>query len=209
MAKRLILVVSLWVLLCSPALAVDFVCFTGYQIDEEEVEASSPAMAEGSGEDATTDSIIIYEYYDNYSISPLSSNYPSYTDGMISSSYIDWAKGYLSTVSTTENYVFARTGQYQYIMAVGDFDGGFAGVADVYILNLARSGYDYSYSVLYEEPFTLSVGSSLVYSSVPGYPNLSGADRSADLLVVSAVVILGLIGLWLARLVFSPLLGWR
>lgn len=209
MAKKLILVVCLWFVLCSPALAVDFVCFEGYQIEEEEEIASFPAAAEGSGEDATTDSVIFYEFYDNYSISPLSSNYPTYEDGMISSTYMDWAKGYLSIVGPTDNYVFARTGQYQYIMAVGDFDGSFSGVADVYILNLARYGYDYSYTVMREEPFSLSVGSSLVYSSVSGYPNLSGPDRSADLVLISAVVILAIMGLWLARIAFSPLLGWR
>lgn len=118
MAKKLILVVCLWFVLCSPALAVDFVCFEGYQIEEEEEIASFTAAAEGSGEDATTDSIIFYEFFDNYSISPLSSNYPTYEDGMISSTYMDWAKGYLSVVGPADNYVFARTGQYQYIMAV-------------------------------------------------------------------------------------------
>ena len=44
MAKRLILVVSLWVLLCSPVLADEWVCFEGYQIEDEkqDVGAESP-----------------------------------------------------------------------------------------------------------------------------------------------------------------------
>lgn len=216
MAKRLIFFCCLFfVLLSSPAWAMDFVCFEGYQIedevlpDETESATDAPADSEAGGAEVATGSAIIYEIQGLTDLIQPMSNYPSYEDGMISNTYFDFARGFLPRVRPGENYVFARTGQYQYIMAVGDFDDSFVGTADVYILNLARSGYDYSYVYLPEEPFTLSVGSALVYSSVPGYPSLSGADRSSDLLLISALVILCLLGLWLARLVFSPLLGWR
>lgn len=201
MAKRLILVVGFWFLLFAPALADEWVCFEGYQIEEDVAPAS--AMAEGSEEGATTDSFLFFEIIQPYR------NYPTYEDGYPAEQYVEWASRYLNKISLGENYVFARTGQYQYIMAVGDFNDSFNGSATVYILNLARSGYDYSYVTLVDSNFSLNVGSALVYSSFDGWPSLPGYNRSADLLVVSAVVILGIIGLWLARLVFSPLLGWR
>ena len=204
MAKRLILVVSLWVLLCSPVLADEWVCFEGYQIEDEKQDvAPASAMAEGSDEGATTDSYLFFEMIQPYT------NYPTYEDGYPAEQYVEWASRYLNKILPGQEYVFARTGQYQYIMAVGDFNDSFVGSATVYILNLGRSGYDYSYVMVEDSNFSLNVGSSLVYSSVNGWPSLPGYNRSADLLVVSAVVILGLIGLWLARLVFSPLLGWR
>lgn len=199
MAKKLIVLVALFWFVASPAWAMDWVCFEGYQIEEP---APLFAADEVSEEGAATSSMI---YYD---IMPLA-DYQDYEDGMPSATYIDWAAGYLNKVGINENYVFARTGQYQYIMAIGDFDESFSGSARVYILELARSGYDYSYSMIEDDSFRLYPGSSLVYSSFDGYPSLPGYDRTADILLVSSIVIMALFGLWIARLVFSPLLGWR
>lgn len=200
MAKKLIILVALFWFVASPAWAADWVCFEGYQLEEP---APLFAADEVSEEGAASTSSMIY-----YDIMPLA-NYQDYEDGMPAATYIDWAAGYLNKVGINENYVFARTGQYQYIMAVGDFDSSFSGSARVYVLELARSGIDYSYSVIEDDSFRLYPGTSLVYSSLDGYPSLSGYDRSADILFVSSIVIMALLGLWIARLVFSPLLGWR
>lgn len=202
MAKRLVLIVVFWLLLFAPAWADEWVCYEGYQIEEEESGAAEGDQPEGLGDAATSSSQIFFD------VTPFT-NYPTYEDGYPAEQYVEWASRYLNKISPGENYVFARTGQYQYIMAVGDFNDSFNGSATVYILNLARSGYDYSYVTLEDSNFSLNVGSTLVYSSFDGWPSLPGYNRSADLLVVSAVVILGIIGFWLARLVFSPLLGWR
>ncbi len=200
MAKRLIVLLALFWFVASPAWATDWVCFEGYQIEEP---APLFASDEVSEEGAATSSSGIY-----YDIMPMS-DYTDYEDGMPSATYVDWASGFLNKVGVNENYVFARTGQYQYIMAIGDFDSSFSGSARVYVLELARSGVDYSYKMIEDDAFSLSIGNTLVYSSVEGFPSLPGYDRTADILFVTSIVIMALLGLWIARLVFSPLLGWR
>lgn len=202
MAKRLVLIVFFWLLLFVPAWADKWVCYEGYQIEEEESGAAEGDQPEGLGEAATSSSQIFFD------ITPFT-NYPTYEDGYPAEQYVEWASRYLNKVRLGQSYVFARTGQYQYIMAIGDIDSSFTGSATVYVLNLARSGYDYSYVVYEDSSFSLIRGTSLVYSSYDGYPSLPGYDRSVDLYVISAVVIFALLGVWLARLVFSPLLGWR
>lgn len=203
MAKRIVLVIGFWLLLFAPAWADEWVCYEGYQIEEEESGAAEGDQPEGLGEAATSSSQLFFDMIQPYT------NYPTYEDGYPADQYVLWASRYLNKVRLGQSYVFARTGQYQYIMAIGDIDSSFTGSATVYVLNLARSGYDYSYVVYEDSSFSLIRGTSLVYSSYDGYPSLPGYDRSVDLYVISAVVILGLIGLWLGRLVFSPLLGWR
>lgn len=201
MAKRLVLIVGFWLLLFAPAWADEWVCYEGYQIEEENVAAEGD-QPEGLDEAATSTSQI---YFD---ITPFT-NYPTYEDGFPADQYVLWASRYLNKVGLMEHYVFARTGQYQYIMAIGDIDSAFTGSATVYVLNLARSGYDYSYLVYEDSSFFLTRGQALVYSSYDGFPSLPGYDRSVDLLFFSSLVIMCGLGVWLARLVFSPLLGWR
>ena len=200
MAKKLMILLALFWFVASPAWAADWVCYEGYQIEQP---APLFAADEFSEEGAATSSSMIY-----YDIMPMA-DYQEFEDGMPSATYMDWAAGFLNKVHFDENYVFARTGQYQYIMAIGDFGSSFSGSARVHILELARSGIDYSYSMIEDDFFSLSVGSSLVYPSIDGYPSLPGYDRTADILFVSSIVIMALLGLWIARLVFSPLLGWR
>lgn len=202
MAKRLVLVVGFWLLLFAPAWADEWVCYGGYQIEEEESVAAEGDQPEGLDEAATSSSQIFFD------IMPFT-NYPTYEDGFPADQYVLWASRYLNKVRLGQNYVFARTGQYQYIMAIGEIDGSFTGSATVYVLNLARSGYDYSYIVYEDSSFSLTRGQSLVYSSYDGFPSLPGYDRSVDLLFLSSLVIMCGLGVWLARLVFSPLFGWR
>lgn len=202
MAKRLIVCLLVWFAVCLPVWADEWVCYEGYQIEEE---ASAPnALPNGSeGADATTDSFLIYDMIQPYT------NYPTYEDGYPADQYVLWASRYLNKVKFNQNYVFARTGQYQYIMAVGDIDSTFTGRATVYVLNLARSGYDYSYLVYEDSSFSLSRGQALVYSSYDGFPSLPGYDRSLDITIIIGFLFLAGLGVWLARLVFSPLIGWR
>lgn len=202
MAKRLVLIVGFWLLLFAPAWADEWVCYEGYQIEEEESGAAEGDQPEGLDEAATSSSQIFFD------ITPFT-NYPTYEDGYPADQYVLWASRYLNKVGLMENYVFARTGQYQYIMAIGDIDSTFTGSATVYVLNLARSGYDYSYVVYEDSSFLLTRGQALVYSSYDGFPSLPGYDRSVDLLFLSSLLIMCSLGVWLARLVFSPLLGWR
>lgn len=201
MAKRLVLIVGFWLFLFAPAWADEWVCYEGYQIEEENVAAEGD-QPEGLDEAATSTSQLFFD------ITPFT-NYPTYEDGFPSDQYVLWASRFLNKVGLMEHYVFARTGQYQYIMAIGDIDNTFTGSATVYVLNLARSGYDYSYLVYEDSSFSLTRGQALVYSSYDGFPSLPGYDSSVDLFFLSSVLIMCGLGVWLARLVFSPLLGWR
>lgn len=203
MAKRIVLIFGFWLLLFAPAWADEWVCYEGYQIEEEESVAAEGDQPEGLDEAATSSSQIFFDMIQPYT------NYPTYEDGFPADQYVLWASRFLNKVGLMEHYVFARTGQYQYIMAIGDIDSAFTGSATVYVLNLARSGYDYSYLVYEDSSFSLTRGQALVYSSYDGFPSLPGYDRSVDLLFLSSLVIMCGLGVWLARLVFSPLLGWR
>lgn len=103
-------------------------------------------------------------------------NYTVYDDGMISDTYANYARGLLQYVKATEDYVFARTGQYEYIFAHGDWDGDFSGEATIYQINVSNYNTNYSYDTFTDSNFSLSVGSGLVYSSIAPYPSLTGSD---------------------------------
>lgn len=118
-----------------------------------------------------------------------------YDEGTISSTYLDIAKGFLKYVPFGEDYVFARTGQYEYIFAVGDFENGFNGTAEIWRLTVGGYNSSYSFYNYIDSSFSLSVGDGLVYSSVSPYPSLEGVDYSYALLFVSAFA-LCLFGVW-------------
>lgn len=204
MAKKLIFFVFfLFCFVCSPAYAWDV--YVGEDVpvnDSFQLVAPDGSVANGSTEGATTESILGYE------IMPMS-NYTQYIDGFPSSSYIDWAKGFLPYVKPTEDYVFARTGQYQYIMAIGDFENGFSGSATVHVLNLAQYNNQYSYIIYDDENFVLNVGQGLVYSSVAPYPTLTAEDFSGSLLFLGAFIICFLFVSWIASHAFMSLFEFR
>lgn len=119
-----------------------------------------------------------------------------YDDGMISNTYLEWARGLLPYVPFGKDYVFARTGQYQYIFAVGDFSEGFSdSQAEIYQLDLS-SGYNDTYSYMnYVDSFRLSVNGGLVYSNVAPYPTLKGGDFSYEILFGISFAF-ALFGIW-------------
>lgn len=200
MAKKLILVVALLFLSCSPAWADSYSCWMGEEGGEEMIEdvvVPAEAMPDGSDEGTTTSAI-------EWDIMPMSS-YTDYVDGMISSTYLDIAKGMVKHVPFTDNYVFARVGQYRYIFAYGDFSEGFSGSANVYTLTTAYSGNTYSWSHTFDSNFNLSVGNGLVYSDLSPYPTLSGSDYSLDIKFFCAFLVCLVFMLWIARLCFLSL----
>lgn len=125
-------------------------------------------------------------------ISPYSS-YNTYY-GVISTSYLEYMRGYLGKLSPTQHYVGARTGQYEYIFAYGDslsFSGSLFSGTDVMVLTWYTNGNG-SFSHSMQSSFSLSPGSYLVYSDLTDiYPSL--ADSSAvslrQLVFVSAIFI--------------------
>lgn len=114
------------------------------------------------------------------------SSYANYDSGLPSSTYVEIARGLVRDVPFGQDYVFARTGQYQYLFAYGDFSDGFYGSAVTYLLNTSN-GYNGSSTTFYsftDSDFSLSVGDSLVYSSLPYYPSLLSNDFSYAILFV-------------------------
>lgn len=129
--------------------------------------------------------------------------YSVYTDGNISSTYLTYFQDILSGLSPLDDYVFFRSGQYDYTLIVGDLtyaDSVFSGkdyTAYTISTNSGTSAYSsvYKYTVTSGSNFSLSVGSYLVYSNLGSYPILE--DRSSVygyatlfLLVVIAVCML-------------------
>ena len=144
-------------------------------VDEDTVTVYAD-QANADGETVTASSTDITFY----------SSEAVYDDGMISSTYLDMARGLVKYVPFGQDYVFARIGQYEYIFAVGDFAEGFSGSAEVWSLITANYNNNYSFSHYTDGSFSLSVGNGLVYSSVAPYPSLEGVDYSYALFFVSA-----------------------
>lgn len=105
--------------------------------------------------------------------------YSVYTEGNISTTYLSYFEDLTSKIGLNDDYVFFRSGQNEYTMAVGDLDlvnGTFVGssVKIYQIYSTSISGYNtiYSFSNRTENGFVLQVASSLVYSNLGSYPDL-------------------------------------
>lgn len=205
MAKKLILVFFCIFWLCPViAMADDYVVYQGEEFVEFESEDVAPAdSVDLWSADAGATTTSSYVYFEPFEPMP-AATYPVLDDGMISNTYLDWARGMLVYLIPGQDYVFARTGQYQYIFAIGDFKDGFKGFANVYQLNLARSGSTYSYVHVVDSNFNLTVSNRLVYASVAPYPSLTGTDFSFAIFYLSAFVICLIFVFWLVRHAFMP-----
>lgn len=117
-----------------------------------------------------------YAYYDTYY-------------GSISSTYLEYMRGYLSKLPPDAHYVGARTGQYDYIFAYGAdliYNGSsFSGAATVIRWNTYNNGSMYQ---TYDSAFYLNPGSYLVYSDLSGkYPSLA---TSSDMTLRQILILL-------------------
>lgn len=154
-------------------------------VDEETVTlyADETEPVDGESVQASSQDIAVY------------SSSVVYDEGTISSTYVDIARGLVKYVPFSKDYVFARTGQYEYIFAIGDFESGFSGSAEVWKITTGTYNSNYSFSHYTDSSFFLSTGSGLVYSSVSPYPSLEGVNFSYALLFVSAFA-LCMFGIW-------------
>ncbi len=151
-------------------------------VDEETVTLYAD-QADADGESVQSSDITVY------------SSSVVYDQGTISSTYVDIAKGLVKYVPFGQDYVFARTGQYEYIFAVGDFETGFSGTAEVWKIIVGGYNTNYSFTHYTDSAFSLSVGNGMIYSSVAPYPSLEGVDFSYALVFVSAFA-LCMFGIW-------------
>lgn len=152
----------------------------GMDFTYEDIESSpSPSpSADVSGNSVFSDlSDFLDSYYSNFPEDEdgieLYSNYNTYI-GSISSTYVEYMRGYLSKLAPKEHYVGARVGQYDYIFAYGidlQYDSYFHGSCFVVKFNTYNSG---SFSVFYDPNFNLYPGNQLVYSDLSDiYPSLA------------------------------------
>lgn len=125
-----------------------------------------PSVSGGDASVSGGDSMIFYD------ITPYSA-YDVYY-GSISSTYLEYMRGYLSKLAPDEHYVGARVGQYDYLFAYGadlQYNGSFSGACTVIRWNTYNNG---SFTSGYDGSFSLNPGSYLVYSDLSEkYPSLA------------------------------------
>lgn len=117
-------------------------------------------------------------------------------DGSFSNSYVTYFRDILSNVSILDNYVCFRSGQYQYVMIVGDIqyqDNHFLipDVATVYTFDTSsvfNSNTTYSVSEI-KASRVFNNNNFIVYSNMGDYPQLeSRGDRFETLQTLIIVI---------------------
>ena len=92
------------------------------------------------------------------------------------------------------------------MFAYGDFSDDFSGTATVYILQLSNNyNSSYSFYSLVDNSFSFIPGHGVVYSSLPDYPSLLGADYSRTILFSFILFCWSLVVLYLAKFAFESL----
>lgn len=128
-------------------------------------------------------------------------------DGTMSNTYVQYFKDILVDKKLTENYVAFRSGQYEYIMVVGELEKNqdsieLVGSGVMYKFTSSSSyNANYSYSYGNIDEFTLDLTDDIVYTDLGDYPQL--IERSARIEELT-LIILGVFGLYtVLRRIFS------
>ncbi len=142
-------------------------------VSDNSVSSGSPAESESFDTDSSvSDNSVDYniDLYNNYDV----------YDGSISSTYLEFMRGFLPKLDWDEHYVAARVSRYDYIFAYSaslSYNGVFSGT-DVVVVKWNTSQDYAAYTVTVEPNFSLAVNSNLVYSDLSHqFPSL--ADSSA------------------------------
>lgn len=134
-----------------------------------------------------------------------------YDEGTISTTYLEYAKGVVAGKMPGDSYVFFRGGQYNYTLIVSDnlkHEGG-RFVADTVTRYTwtVNSGYNTvpTYEVSTDISFSLSAGSTMVYSNLGDYPSLEdgGVIYGQITALLLAVLLLGSLARCLFGATFS------
>lgn len=135
------------------------------------------------------------------------SAYEVYTEGNISSTYTAYFRDIVASASSFDDYIYWRSGQYEYSLVVGDLDysGGVFSSDDActHYIFTTSSGYNssFSYRTVEINDFSLSVGDAFVYSNLGNYPNLT--DRGDFYALASLLLLLVALCMYLVRSVFG------
>lgn len=130
-----------------------------FPIFAEEISTGSEVLASDSGESS------VYSVYQGY-------------DGSINSTYSEYFKGVLLK-NIMDDYVIARTSQYEYLLAYGDLNlsgGVFSGNVDTVIINTNTYGADFNISYGSDSSFILYPNNNMIYSNLGEYPSLLGGE---------------------------------
>lgn len=120
------------------------------------------------------------------------SAYTVYDEGNISSTYTTIFRDLMPQKGINEDYLFFRSGQYEYVMLIGELefrDDVFLGDTATEYKIVTNSGYnaDYTYTVQEVTDVSLVPGTSLVYSNLGQYPEL---QEQLDYLLFAQVFLL-------------------
>ncbi len=142
-------------------------------VSDNSVSSGSAAEPESFDTDIpVSDNSVNYDFdfYNSYDV----------YDGSISSTYLEYMRGFLPKLDWDEHYVAARVSRYDYIFAYSaslSYNGVFTGT-DVVVVKWNTSQDYAAYTVSVEPTFSLSVNSNLVYSDLSHeFPSL--ADSSS------------------------------
>lgn len=144
------------------------------KLNDVDFNFSGESDADGESESELEEGI-----YNNYSDFDsgfdLYANYDTYY-GSISSTYLEYMRGYLPKLGFRDHYVGARTGQYEYIFAYGEnlsYSGNLFTGRNVHVIKWwTNNNGSFSHNV--ESSFNLSSNNYLVYSDLSdAYPSLS------------------------------------
>lgn len=121
-----------------------------------------------------------------------------YPDGGIGTTYTTYFQDILDKYPVCPDYVYFRSGQYQYALVVSDelsySEGMFTADTYDYYLITTSSGYGTGYLTLYKNPGTslsLDVGDNLVYSSLGHFPSLIERGSFYDYAITLVLVVGG------------------
>lgn len=133
-------------------------------------------------------------------------NAASVYDGNISTTYITIFRDIATNLGIGDDYVFFRSGQYEYQMYSGKLtysNGNFSGSnLTIYTIDTNSSNYNnyYQYSVT-TGSLTLSPGDALIYSNLGHYPDL--IERGDSLEFASMFMLFVGMCCYLLRSIFS------
>lgn len=120
-------------------------------------------------------------------------------EGTISDTYKTIFADTVSDISIFDNYVFWRSGEYQYSMLAGDIveeNGSFSVTGgDMYVLDIitldgsgwASSSY-HRFTHYMDIDYTLTSDSFLVYSDIKGYPKLEEREITYEFITAFLVL---------------------
>lgn len=128
-------------------------------------------------------------------------------DGSISSTYITYFKDIVSGIGFNDNYVAFRSGQYEYVLIIGQFnyaDGVYTleGSGTAYAISNDGSYNSYqTYSVSDVTDVTLTPGDKIIYSDLGQYPQL--IDRGSKYEMLNTVLLVSFMLMFFVLRIFS------